>query len=70
MGRSIWLTLFDLCMTGLLDVDAKDFYLMGESMQMYKLNSLVSCVYACLSPLRKVNETGTPTTASFLDVLH
>ena len=24
-GRSIWLTLFDQLMTGLLDVDAKDF---------------------------------------------
>ena len=40
-GRSIWLTLFDQCMTGLLDVDAKDLSLKNESMQIYKLNSLV-----------------------------
>ena len=40
-GRSIWLTLFDQCMAGLLDVGAKDFSLMHESMQMYKLNTLV-----------------------------
>ena len=40
-GRSMWLTLFDQCMAGLLDVGAKDFSLMHESMQMYKLNTLV-----------------------------
>ncbi|KAK2175445.1 hypothetical protein NP493_731g01016 [Ridgeia piscesae] len=40
-GRSIWLTLFDQCVPGLLDVDAKDFSLMHESMQMSKLNTLV-----------------------------
>ena len=40
-GRSIWLTLFDQCMAGLLDVDAKDFSLMHESMQMSTLNTLV-----------------------------
>ena len=34
MGLSIWLTLFDQCMAGLLDVGAKDFSLMHESMQM------------------------------------
>ena len=40
-GRSIWLTLFDQCMAGLLDIDAKDFSVMHESMQMHKLNTLV-----------------------------
>ena len=40
-GRSIWLTLFDQCVPGLLDVDAKDFSLMHENMQMSKLNTLV-----------------------------
>ena len=40
-GRSIWLTLFDQCMAGLLDVDANDFSLMHERLQMSKLNTLV-----------------------------
>ena len=40
-GRSMWLTLFDQCMAGLIDVGAKDFSLMHESMQMYTLNTLV-----------------------------
>ena len=40
-GRSIWLTLFDQCMAGLLDVDAKDFSVMHESMQIYKFNTLI-----------------------------
>ena len=39
-GRSIWLTLFDQGMAGLLDVGAKDFSLMHEIMQMK--NSCVS----------------------------
>ena len=40
-GRSTWLTLFDQCMASLLDVGAKDFSLMHESMLMSKLNTLV-----------------------------
>ncbi|KAK2172417.1 hypothetical protein NP493_965g01047 [Ridgeia piscesae] len=40
-GRSIRLTLFDQCVTSLLDVDAKGIFLMNESMYIYKLNSLV-----------------------------
>ena len=31
----------DLCMCGLLDVDAKYFSLMHKRMQMYKLNTLI-----------------------------
>ena len=30
-GLSMWLTLFDQCMTAMLDVDAKDVYLKNES---------------------------------------
>ena len=40
-GRFLWLSLFDQCMASLLHVDAKDFSLMNESMQMSKLNTLV-----------------------------
>ena len=40
-GRSIWLTLFDQCMAGLLDINTKDFSVMDESMQFYKMNTLI-----------------------------
>ncbi|KAK2179187.1 hypothetical protein NP493_508g01031 [Ridgeia piscesae] len=62
-GRSIWLTLFDQCMADLLDVDAKDFSFMHESIQMSKLNTLVGTRIS-LTIKRKVNETATPTTTS------
>ena len=41
-GHSIWLTLFDrVCMAGLLDINAKHFSVMDESIQFYMLNTLV-----------------------------
>ena len=40
-GRFVWFTLFDKCMASLLDVGAKDFSVMHESMRMSKLNTLV-----------------------------
>ena len=50
-------------MADLLDVDAKDFSLMHESIQMSKLNTLVGTRIS-LTIKRKVNETATPTTTS------
>ncbi|KAK2172052.1 hypothetical protein NP493_997g01063 [Ridgeia piscesae] len=38
-GRSIWLTLFDQCMAGLLGVNAEELSLIHESMPMHKLNT-------------------------------
>ena len=61
-GRTIWLTLFDRCMAGLLDIDAKDFSVMHESKQMHKLNTLVGIRMSLT--LRRVNETVTSTTTS------
>ena len=45
-GRSAWFTLFDKCMASLLDVGAKDFFLMNESMRMSKLNTLVGSLFS------------------------
>ncbi|KAK2172461.1 hypothetical protein NP493_961g00014 [Ridgeia piscesae] len=40
-GRFKWLMLFDQCLTGLLDVTAKYFSVMNETVHTYKLNTLV-----------------------------
>ena len=68
-GRSIWLTLFDQCMAGLLDVGAKDFSLMHESMQMYKLNTLVGTRVSLTIKKSKRNGYNNYN-VTHLDVLH
>ena len=68
-GRSIWLTLFDQCMAGLLDVGAKDFSLMHESMQMYKLNTLVGTRVSLIIKKSKRNGYNNYN-VTHLDVLH
>ena len=68
-GRSMWLTLFDQCMAGLLDVGAKDFSLMHESMQMYKLNTLVGTRVSLTIKKSKRNGYNNYN-VTHLDVLH
>ena len=56
-GRSIWLTLFDQCMVGLLDVDARLFSYERKHADVQAEH--FGRGHACFSPLRKVNETAT-----------
>ena len=68
-GRSIWLTLFDQCVASLLDVDARYFYLMNESMRMSKLNTLVG-TRASLTIKKSKRNGYTNYSVSHLEVLH
>ena len=66
---SIWLTLFDQCMAGLLDVDAKDFSLMHKRMQTYQLNTLVGTRLSLT--IKKGKRNGyTNYNVTHLEVLH
>ena len=68
-GRSVWFTLFDKCMASLLDVGAKDFSVMHESMRMSKLNSLVGTRVSLT--IKKSKRNGyTNYNVTHLEVLH
>ena len=68
-GWTIWLTLFNQCMAGLLDIDAKDFSVMHESMQMHKLNTLVGTRVSFT--IKKSKRNGyTNYNVTHLEVLH
>ena len=68
-GRSVWFTLFDKCMASLLDVGAKDFSVMHESMRMSKLNTLVGTRVSLT--IKKSKRNGyTNYNVTHLEVLH
>ena len=68
-GRSVWFTLFDKCMASLLDVGAKDFSVMHESMRMSKLNTLVGTRVSLVIKNSKRNGY-TNYNVTHLEVLH
>ena len=68
-GRSIWLSLLDQCMAGLLDINEKDCSVMDESMQFYKLNTLIGISVSLTIKKRKRNGY-TNYIVAHLDVLH
>jgi len=68
-GCSIWLTLSDQCMAGLLNVEAKDFSVMYESLQRHKLNTLVGTRVSLT--IKKSKRNGyTNYNVTHLEVLH
>ena len=68
-GHSVWFTLFDKCMASLLDVGAKDFSVMHESMRMSKLNNLVGTRVSLI--IKKSKRNGYPNyNVTHLEVLH